>query len=245
MAGFSRISHFIVTNYFSLEKWGKKRFAIALLSVFAIIILWEIREQFQQLIIILGDREILAAYLQSYGTLGIFLIYVFLVLQVILATIPGQAIIVTGGYLYGFWIGLVVSYTSTVITSQFCYELARRYGRPIVQKLAPADIVDKWAVRAERQGIPFFIFAFTTPIFPADVMNFVAGLSGLSARKFMIANVIGRLPSAVAFTLIGSHGLGLPLNWMILALITITLVALVFWRWIGPKLEEKYLEQQS
>jgi uncharacterized membrane protein YdjX (TVP38/TMEM64 family) len=57
--------------------------------------------------------------------------------------------------------------------------------------------------------------------------------------------VIGRLPSAVVFTLIGSHGLGLPLNWMITALITITLVALVFWRWIGPKLEEKYPEQQS
>jgi uncharacterized membrane protein YdjX (TVP38/TMEM64 family) len=193
----------------------------------------------------IGDREILAAYLQSYGTLGIFLIYVFLVIQVIIATIPGQAIMVTGGYLYGFWIGLVVSYTSTVITSQFCYELARRYGRPLVLKLAPAEIVDKWAVRAERQGIPFFIFSFTTPIFPADVMNFVAGLSGLSGRKFLIANVIGRLPSAIVFTLIGSHGLGLPLNWMIAVFITITLIALFFWLWIGPKLERKYLEQQS
>jgi len=245
MAGFSRISHFIVTNYFSLEKWGKKRFSIALLSIFSIIILWVFREQLQSIIIMIGDREILADYLQSYGTLGIYLIYVFLFLQVFLATIPGQAVMITGGYLYGFWTGLVVSYTSTVIASQLCYELARRCGRPIVLKLAPANIVDKWTVRAERQGIPFFIFAFTTPIFPADVMNFVAGLSGLSARKFMTANVIGRLPSAVVFTLIGSHGLGLPLNWMITALITITLVALVFWRWIGPKLEEKYPEQQS
>ncbi len=195
--------------------------------------------------VMVSDRETIVAYLEPYGTLGIFLIFIFLFLQVFLATIPGQAIMVSGGYLYGFWIGLLISYTSTVVASQLCCELARRYGRPLVKKLAPAHLVDKWTVRAERQGIPFFIFSFTTPIFPADVMNFVAGLSGLSAKKFMVANVIGRLPSSIVFTLIGSHGLGLPLNLMIAAFIAITLAALVFWRWVGPKLEEKYLDVQS
>jgi uncharacterized membrane protein YdjX (TVP38/TMEM64 family) len=177
--------------------------------------------------------------------LGIFLIYVFLLSQVFIATIPGQPIIVTGGYLYGFWIGFLVAYTSTVIASHLCYQLARRYGRPLVKKLAPEKIVDKWTVRAERQGIPFFIFSFTTPIFPADVMNFVAGLSGLSPRKFMIANTAGRLPTAIIFTLIGSHGLNLPINLMIAVAIIFTLIALGFWRLVGPKLEEKYLEKQA
>jgi uncharacterized membrane protein YdjX (TVP38/TMEM64 family) len=237
--------HSAVVNFFSLENWSKKRFGKVLFVVVPIIILWVFRGELRLLITIIGDRDALVAYLEPYGTLGIFLLYVFLFLQVFIATIPGQAIMVTGGYLYGFWIGLLIAYTSTVVASHLCYELARRYGRPLVKKLAPAHIVDKWTVRAERQGIPFFIFSFTTPIFPADVMNFVAGLIGLPPRKFMIANVAGRLPSSIVFTLIGSHGLGLPLNLMIIAAIVFTFIALGFWRLVGPKLEEKYMEAKS
>lgn len=233
------------SKYFASKKWNKKQFGKTMLFIIPLILIWIFREEISHIFAIISDREALVAYLKPYGTLGIFLLYVFLFLQVFVATIPGQAIIVTGGYLYGFWVGLFISYTSTVIASHLCFELARRYGRPLVKKLAPAHLVDKWTGRAERQGIPFFIFSFTTPIFPADVMNFVAGLSGLSPRRFMIANVIGRLPSAIVFTLIGSHGLGLPLNLMIAVAVIFTIIALGFWKLVGPKLEQKYLEKQS
>jgi len=223
----------------------KKQFFIGIFIVISTILAWAFSEDIHNLFSMITERETLVAYLKPYGPLGIVLLYIFLFLQVFIATIPGQAIIVTGGYLYGFWAGLIISYTSTVIASHICYELARRYGRPLVKKLAPAHVVDKWTVRAERQGIPFFIFSFTTPIFPADVMNFVAGLSGLSPRKFLIANVIGRLPSAIVFTLIGSHGLGLPLNLMIALAVIFTIIALGFWKMVSPKLEQKYLEKES
>jgi uncharacterized membrane protein YdjX (TVP38/TMEM64 family) len=38
-------------------------------------------------------------------------------------------------------------------------------------------------------------------------MNFVAGLSGIDSRRFLVANFFGRLPSAVMLTLIGAYGL--------------------------------------
>jgi uncharacterized membrane protein YdjX (TVP38/TMEM64 family) len=40
-------------------------------------------------------------------------------------------------------------------------------------------------------------------------MNFVAGLSGIDARRFLVANFVGRFPSAVLLTLIGAYGLEL------------------------------------
>ena len=242
MTAFSANLHQTIANYLSVKKWNRKRFGNLLIILIPVFLAWLFREDLLHLFAVISEREALVAYLEPYGALGIFFIYIFLFLQVFIATIPGQAIIITSGYLYGFWTGLFISYTSTVVASHLCYELARRYGRPLVKKLAPAHIVDKWTIRAERQGIPFFIFSFTTPIFPADVMNFVAGLSGLSSRKFLIANVIGRLPSAIVFTLIGSHGLGLPLNLIIVVAIIFTIIALGFWRLVGPKLEQKYIE---
>ena len=229
----------------SFPKLNKKSLAKVLLIILFLILLWVFRTELRDIAAVIADREALVAYLEPYGTLGIAILFILLFLQVFIATIPGQAIIVTGGYLYGFWAGTLISYVSTVAASHLCYELARRYGRPLVKKLAPAHIVDKWTGRAERQGIPFFIFSFTTPIFPADVMNFVAGLSGLSPRKFMIANCIGRIPTAIVFTLIGSHGLGLPIELMVAAAIIFTFAALGFWGYVGPKLEQRYLEQHE
>jgi len=237
--------HRTVSNCLARPQCSKKHIGKILLVSIPLILLWVFRTELSSIAAVIADRETLVAYLRPYGKLGIVILFVLLFLQVFIATIPGQAIIVTGGYLYGFWVGTLISYLSTVVASHLCYELARRYGRPLVKKLAPAHIVDKWTVRAERQGIPFFIFSFTTPIFPADVMNFVAGLSGLSPRKFMIANLIGRFPTAIVFTLIGSHGLGLPINLMVAVAVIFTLMALGFWRLIGPKLEQKYLENQS
>jgi uncharacterized membrane protein YdjX (TVP38/TMEM64 family) len=45
------------------------------------------------------------------------------------------------------------------------------------------------------------------PIFPADVMNFVAGLSSISWRKFLAANFVGRLPGGILLTAPGANGL--------------------------------------
>ena len=229
----------------SIKKCEKKHIGAIALGILLLAVLFHFREEAAQIAAIIADREALVAYLEPYGALGAVIFFIFLSLQVFVATIPGQAIIITGGYLYGFWLGLLIAYLSTVLASQLCYELARRYGRPVVEKLAPADLVDKWTVRAEKQGIPFFIFSFTTPIFPADVMNFVAGLSGLSPRKFWIANVVGRLPSAIVFTLIGSHGLGLPVPLMVTVAVIFTILALVFWKIVGPRLEQKYEEKKS
>ncbi len=225
---------------FRTYRFEKKHFSSIALGILLLTLFWHFRAEAGQITALIADREALVAYLAPYGELGAVIFFILLSLQVFIPTIPGQAIIITGGYLYGFWLGLLIAHFSTVLASQACYELARRYGRPVVEKLAPADLVEKWTVRAEKQGIPFFIFSFTTPIFPADVMNFVAGLSGLSPRKFWIANLIGRLPSSIVFTLIGSHGLGLPVPLMVTVAVIFTIIALAFWKIVGPRLEQKY-----
>jgi uncharacterized membrane protein YdjX (TVP38/TMEM64 family) len=54
------------------------------------------------------------------------------------------------------------------------------------------------------------------PVFPADVMNFVAGLSSISWKQFLIANTVGRLPGVLLLTYLGANGL----------ILTVPLVAL-------------------
>lgn len=179
-------------------KWGIGLFVCALL-------LW-FRQPVWAFMHILGDRTAVIAYLEQFGVAGPLLLMLILVLQVVVAAIPGHALMIGGGYVYGFATAFWINLIATVGGSQGAFFLARWAGRPVVERLAPAEVLDKWNDVSIKKGLLFFLISFMIPVFPADVMNYVAGLSALSGRRFFVANLLGRLPGVVLMTAIGAYG---------------------------------------
>lgn len=216
-------------------------FATVLLIVIAT---WLLRQSLAEWLLILSDQTAVSNYVQSYGVLAPLVLAFLQVLQVIVAFIPGHVFVIAGGYIYGLPWGLLFNIFCVVTASQLAFLLARWAGRPIVHRLASPETVAKWEAIAEEQGFLFFTIAFVLPVFPTDVMNFVAGLTGISSRKFLAANFLGRLPSVTLLTLIGSHGLELSnTTWAMIAL----LVAAVYicGRFAIQRIEQKYRPQHS
>lgn len=174
------------------------------------------------LLTIITDQQEVSAYLQSYGALGPIVLFALLVAQVFVAVIPGHALMVTAGYVYGT-LGLTVVIVSTIIGSQIAFMIARKYGRGLIYKLASPEVLQRWDGIAKHQGILFYFFSFVLPIFPSDLMCYVAGLSTISPRRFFIANVLGRTCCAVFITLIGIYGMNPPLWFWGLALAVISI----------------------
>jgi uncharacterized membrane protein YdjX (TVP38/TMEM64 family) len=230
-----RVSH---QNFSSVKRPDKQSILKTGLVVLVVLALAWYRTPIMEVLSLVGDREALLVYIGAFGPAGLAMIYLILSLQVILAAIPGHIIMLVSGYLYGFIPALIVTHVSTVIASQFAYWLARRYGRPVVSRLAPADLVDRWTLKAEKQGMVFFFFSFILPIFPSDVMNFVAGLSGLSTRKFLTANFVGRLPTSILFPLIGAQAFRITPSLLVVAVVY-TLAMLMAWRYLTPYLEKQ------
>lgn len=114
---------------------------------------------------------------------------------------------IAAGYVYGFWPGLILNMICIVGASQLAFALARWTGRPVIDRLANKETLDKWYAIGEKQGFTFFTIAFVLPMFPTDMMNFVAGLTGITGVKFLAANILGRLPSAIILTMIGAYGI--------------------------------------
>jgi len=189
---------------------------LAALVLVALAIIY--REAIADFLNIITDQQSVSAYLKSYGSLGPIVLFVLLVAQVFVAVIPGHALMVTAGYVYGP-VGLLVVITSTILGSQIAFLIARRYGRDLIYKLASPKIIDRWNKTARHQGIIFYFFAFVLPIFPSDLMCYVAGLATIPPRRFFIANVLGRTCCAVFVTLIGIYGMHPPVwFWVIAAL---------------------------
>lgn len=203
------------------------------------ILTWLLRDSLANWITVLSDQEFVSSYVQSFGVLTPLVLAALQVLQVIVAFIPGHVFVIAGGYIYGMPLGLLFNITCVVAASQLAFLLARWAGRPLVHHLADEKVIEKWETIAEERGFLFFTIAFVLPVFPTDLMNFVAGLTGISPRKFLAANFLGRLPSVLILTLIGSHGLELS-NWMWALLALLVTAVYILGRLVIVRIEKKY-----
>ena len=191
-------------------KLTRKHILISLLFAAAVLALWLLREPFSGFLAWVNDRQAITASIQQYGIWGQVGLFILLVLQVFVAVIPGHALILAGSYAYGFTTGLLITLASTVLSSQVAFTISRRYGRQVVYRLANPEVICRWDKLAAGQGALFFFFSFVLPIFPGDLMCYVAGLGNISPRRFFAANFMGRLVCAGFITLLGSNGLRMP-----------------------------------
>jgi uncharacterized membrane protein YdjX (TVP38/TMEM64 family) len=154
--------------------------------------LWVFRNQIASMWAWFGSFDDVVKSMREAGTWGPATLFILFVLQVFLAFIPGQALMVACGYLYGFWGGFLVSWLSLVAGGELAYLLARKYGRPFAERWVSPDVLSRWDRAAQGQGIGFFAVMLVMPLVPNDAMCYVAGLGTISHRRFVIANFLGR-----------------------------------------------------
>lgn len=175
------------------------------------IVLWASREPMAAMWRWFSDRDAIEASMHHLGIWGPVVLLVLFVLQVFLAFIPGQALMVACGFLYGFWGGFALSWLSLVAGGELAYLLARKYGRPFAERWIAPDVLSRWDKAAQGQGIGFFAIMLVMPLVPNDAMCYVAGLGSISHRRFSIANLLGRGMACVLTSAAGA--LGSNLSW--------------------------------
>lgn len=181
------------------------------------LLLWLSREPMTAMWMWFSDRDAVEASMHELGIWGPAVLSILFVLQVFLAFIPGQALMVACGFLYGFWGGFLLSWISLVIGGEFAFVLARRYGRTFAEKWISSDVLARWDQSAKGQGISFFALTLVMPLVPNDAMCYVAGLGKISRTRFSIANLLGRGTACLLTSAAGAFGGSIPMQgWIIL-----------------------------
>ena len=181
------------------------------------ILLWEARHPLAILWKWFSNRDAVEASMHHLGIWGPVVLFVLFILQVFLAFIPGQALMVASGFLYGFWGGFLLSWISLVVGGEIAFMLARRYGRTFAEKWISSEVLAKWDRTAAGQGIAFFAITLVMPLAPNDAMCYVAGLGKISRIRFSIANLIGRGLACALTSAAGAFGGNIPVQgWVIL-----------------------------
>ncbi|WP_378948060.1 TVP38/TMEM64 family protein [Paracoccus sp. R86501] len=114
------------------------------------------------------------------------------------------ALTLTGGAFFGFWLGLLLSLTGTVLAATVTFLIARHLLAGFVRRrLGPR--IDRLDARVERDGALALLSLRLTPALPFFVVNMMSGLSIMSAQRFASITALGVLPNKIILTAAGTQ----------------------------------------
>jgi uncharacterized membrane protein YdjX (TVP38/TMEM64 family) len=123
-------------------------------------------------------------------------------LQVVVAFIPGYAMMIAAGYLYGFPLGAVYGVIGMALGGLIAISLARRYGRPLVVRMVGASRLERWEEVAHINTLPVWFFLMLGPF--GDVPYYIAGLTKIAIWKIVAIALLLRTPSAFVAAAVGA-----------------------------------------
>ena len=156
-------------------------------------------------------------FLDSLGPFAPLAYFLGEVVQVVVIPIPGQPFEVAGGWLLGLPWGSVVGSAGAMLGSVIAFRIGRRFGRPWVERHTSAGVRRKVFGRLEEgQRAEWIIFwLMMIPNFPRDPLCYVAGVSGMSMRAFLLIALLGRPVGLVPWVALGAEGAASGVAWQL------------------------------
>lgn len=182
------------------------------------------------------NREALTTWVAAHWTLAAATYAVGYVAAVALSLPVGALMTMSGGFLFGPYLGAVLAAVGATMGATVLFVAARfAAGEPLRARAGP------WLKRMEegfnKNAFSYLLALRLTPVFPFWIVNLVPAFLGVRTDIYVLATLIGVLPATCVYVLIG-HGLGTALDsgqpisaalngWVIAALLGLALLVLV------------------
>lgn len=142
---------------------------------------------------VIRDKDKFEEYLKRTGGYMTALFILLQFLQVVILPIPSTVTVVAGSALFGPLRGSIYSLIGIVTGSLVAFLVGRYAGYPVVSWLIGKDTLDKWLKKIKGKDKLLLSAMFLLPVFPDDILCFVAGLSSMSVWLFLAVILISRV----------------------------------------------------
>ena len=144
------------------------------------------------------------SYVKSLGALGPLVVVLIYVLCTVLF-VPGSAVTVGAGSLFGLKTGFLVVLVGANLGALCSFLLARSFLRERVASWAAASPKFRSLDHAiGKQGFKMVFLSRLSPAFPFVLLNYLLGLTAVRTGAYALANLIGMLPGTFLFVYIGA-----------------------------------------
>ncbi len=134
---------------------------------------------------VISSAEGVQEYLERSGAWMPILYILLQYFQVILLPIPSIVSTVAGVALFGAFKTMLFSLIGILLGSITAFFTGRKLGNKAVAWMVGEETLDKWQKKLKGKDNLILTLAFILPLFPDDVLCFIAGLSSMSSRYFL------------------------------------------------------------
>lgn len=152
-----------------------------------------------------NDASKFRDYLVDLGPWAAFSYVWLVVLEVLIAFIPGWFVYPVGAAIFGFFQTTLYVMIANFIGSSISFWIGQRWGKPLLVKFISAKQMAKFEEYMEKNGTWAIFILKINPITSFDIWNYLAGASSISYWKFTIANLLGILPLIVFSAALGEQ----------------------------------------
>lgn len=144
-----------------------------------------------------GQASVLE-FVDGLGVFGYLIFFVFQVLQIVIAIIPGGPIPFIGGMLFGEWVTLFLSMVGCFVGTVIVYYLVQLAGKPIVNLFVSDEQLRSYRFMQNTKRIEIIVFlVFLCPGLPKDALTYIVSLTPIKPMRLFVLTSVGRLPSMI------------------------------------------------
>ena len=153
-----------------------------------------------------GFIERFYALIDSLGVLGpVVFILAYIVATV--AFIPGSALTIGAGLLFGLWKGVVTVSLASIVGASLAFLIARYALRArIKRRFAKAPRFQAIDQAIAKEGGKIIFLLRLTPLMPFSLSNYLYGLTAVPFTHYFFASWAGMLPGTILYVYLGSLG---------------------------------------
>ena len=148
---------------------------------------------------LLSSIDSLQLFVASTGAMGVMFFILLQISQVVVPLIPGGLGCLAGVILFGPFYGFLYNYVGICLGSLIVFAISKSCGRPLLPKLFPKRMIDRysrWTMEKHRFA-KLFAFAIFMPVAPDDFLCYLAGTTPMKWSHYTAIILLGK-PFSIA-----------------------------------------------
>lgn len=186
----------------------RKIFDIILTILVAGFLIWAFLSFFQGEVafdLFANDAAKFKNYIVGLGPLAELGYVAAVMLEVLIAFIPGWFVYPVGGAVFGLFQTVLLVLLGNFLAASISFWVGRRWGMLLLNKFISKKHVAKFEQFMENRGALSIFLLKLNPITSFDLWNYLAGASPINFWKFSLANLLGITPLVIFSSLLGEE----------------------------------------
>lgn len=152
----------------------------------------------------LEQPELFRSWVDAHGIFGRLAFIGMVVLQVMIAFIPGEVLEIGAGYAFGAFEGTLLCMAGSALGSTIVFLLVRKFGVRLVEAFFPIEKIHSLKFLQDTKRLNLIVtIIYLIPGTPKDLLGYFIPLTQMKLWTWVLITFFARIPSLVTSTISG------------------------------------------